>query len=353
MTDETSSPPAPQPAPQSAPQSAPQNTPKQSGNRAPLWLLVGVAVGFGLPLVACGVIAVAFALVAGSFSSPTMATGSNDFRQVHVSGPTSGPTVAIIDVTGQIVSGEGTPLNAQVAAAGDLVPLIEEVAENEDVQAIMLHVNSPGGGVAASDRIYNALQQVDKPIVVWMSDVAASGGYYISVAGDEIIAMPQTITGSIGVIGQSPNAEELLDKIGLEVEIIKSGRFKDMGIPYEPLGPAERDIWQKLVNAAYDDFVGVIVTGRDLDEDAVRNLADGRIYNGEQALDLGLIDALGYREDAITRAAELGAIEDEPRVIRYQRQPSFSELLGISSPSDPTTAELQRLLQQHPTLEYR
>lgn len=324
-------------------------------NRSALWALLGVIVGFGLPIVTCvGLVLVAGVGMAMLVSQAEPADGTT----VHVSGPLSGPAVVLIDVSGPIVSGHAPPFTtAPIAASGDLIPLIQRAAEDPDVKALVLRINSPGGGVVASDEIYHALRELDKPIVVSMGDVVASGAYYISMAASHIVANPNTLTGSIGVISQFPNAKELMEKLGIEMTVIKSGKVKDLGSPFRPMTEEEQAIWQAIVEETYDRFVAIVVEGRDLPEDQVRELADGRVYTGQQALELGLVDALGYEEDAIAEAARLGGIPGEPRVIRYRRQPSFFRWLGgqgwaqgLSIPGLPPDW-FQRLLM--PTLEYR
>lgn len=330
-----------------------QQTP-QNNSRSGLWALLGVGVGFTLPIIACVCGMLVFAAGFGQIAGQAAATSTTQPGPTHVSGPRTGPAVAMIDVAGPIVSGQAPAFSdASVAAAGDLIPLIERAGANDDVRAIVLRVNSPGGGVVASDYIYHALEQVDKPIVVLMGDVAASGGVYISMASDYIVANPNTLTGSIGVISQFPNAQELLDKIGVEFTIIKSGEAKDFGSPYRPMEPAEREQWQDIIDETYQRFVSIVADGRGLSEEEVRQFADGRILSAQQALDRGLIDTIGYEEDAIREAALRGNIDGEPRVLEYRREPSFFELLGGTvSPDLGLLANWEQRLFA-PTVEYR
>lgn len=333
-----------------------QSTQSSSGgnSRAGLWALLGVGVGFILPLIACVCGMLIFAAGVGQIAGQAASSGTTQPGPAHVSGPRTGPAVALIDVAGPIVSGEAPAFsNVTVAATGDLIPLIERAGANDDVKAILLRVNTPGGGVVASDRLYHALEQVDKPIVVIMGDLAASGGVYISMAADYIVANPNTLTGSIGVISQFPNAQELLDKIGVEFTIIKSGEAKDFGSPYRPMEPEEREQWQAIIDESYQRFVSIVAESRGIPEEEVRGFADGRILSARQALDRGLIDATGYEEDAIREAALLGDIEGEPRVLQYRREPSFFDLLGGSIVPDlGLFANWQHELLA-PTLHYR
>jgi protease-4 len=320
-------------------------------NRSAAWALLGVVIGFGLPVLAC--IGLTFVLslvlvVLGSQAAPPAR------YQVHVSGPLTGPAVVLIDITGPIVSGETSPFDTTpLAASGDLIPLIREAAEDPEVKALVLRVDSPGGSVVPSDEVYHALKETDKPIVVLMGDVAASGGYYISMAASYVVANPNTLTGSIGVISLFPDAHVLLEKVGVQFNVIKSGQVKDIGSPWRPMNEQEKRLWQEIVNETYDGFVAIVVEGRNLPEEKVRALADGRIFTGRQALDLGLVDALGYEEDAIARAAALGGIRGEPRVFRYEKPRTLMTLLGERMPSLGLLPPdlLRRILA--PTLEFR
>lgn len=181
--------------------------------------------------------------------------------------------------------------------------MIKQAKEDQDVKAIILRINSPGGGVAESAEIYDQLMKLkkktNKPIYVSMGTMAASGGYYIAAAGDKIFASPETITGSIGVIMQSVNYEGLAKKYGVELVTIKSGPYKDIMNPARKMTEAEREILQRLINDSYDAFVDVVAKGRKLPEDTVRKLADGRIYDGRQAKALHLVDEFGYLDDVI------------------------------------------------------
>jgi protease-4 len=200
--------------------------------------------------------------------------------------------------------------------------------------------------------IYNELENVQKPVVVFFGETAASGGYYVSMAGDFIIANANSLVGSIGVISTFPNAEELLEKVGVEMNVVISGEAKDFGSLYREMTPDELAYWQGVIDETYAGFVEIVAAGRNLDVDEVRALADGRVYTGRQALELGLVDALGYEQDAINKAAALGLISGEPRVIRYSTEISFLSLLGgITNPPDTGAfALLERLLA--PKLEF-
>jgi protease-4 len=217
-----------------------------------------------------------------------------------------------------------------------------------------VRVNSPGGSVVASDEIYHALLSFDKPVVISMADTAASGGYYIACAGDHVIAHPDTLTGSIGVISQFLTFEGLLDKIGVDAVVITTGPRKDIGSPYREMTEEEKALWREILDQVYEDFVDVVVEARGLPEEMVRELADGRVYTGQQALRLGLVDAVGTRDDAIDKAAELGGVEGWPRVIELKPQPSFLQMFYGLQPHS-TVPSLEELIgwAGMPSLQFR
>lgn len=284
------------------------------------WIFAAFALGFLLPVLACyGLVAVTSVAMVGlgaAADTPGLGLGG-------------GPAVAVIEVQGQIVMRRGDSVfsTTAVAAADEILGYINQAAEDESVKSILLRVDSPGGSVVASDLILHALEEADKPVVVLMGQTAASGGYYISAKADWIFANPSTLTGSIGVTSQFINSEELLDKLGVEVQIIKSGPSKDFGSPFREMSPEERQYWESLIDEVYEGFVQIVVDGRDLTEEEVRDLADGRVFTGLQALELGLVDQLGYEQEAIDKAAELGGIQAEPRLLRFERAPSLFDLL--------------------------
>ena len=268
-----------------------------------------------------------------------------------------GEAVAIVRVEGTILAGSlpDSPFDGSGGAYSDqIVEYLEQAQEDWSVKAIVLRVDSPGGSVVASDEIYQKMLEVEKPIVVSMGELAASGGYYISAPADVIMANPATLTGSIGVIAQMTNLEELMDKIGVEVVVIKSGIHKDEGSPFREMTEEEKAIWQAIIDETYAQFVAIVAEGRDLPEDKVREIADGRVYTGKQAMELGLVDELGNLPEAIGRAAELGGIEGEPRLVEYRRPPTLFETFfgSLVSPFQPF--DLARLLdlEGRPSLQY-
>ena len=199
------------------------------------------------------------------------------------SGLALGDKVGIVKIEGVIM--DSIDINRQ----------INEFAEREDIKAVIIRINSPGGSVAPSQEIYREVKRLakKKDVVASMSSVAASGGYYIALGADEIVANPGTITGSIGVIVQFMNFEGLLSKIGIAGNVIKSGEFKDTGNPLREMNETERKVLQALVDDVQSQFVDAVVEGRELKPEVVRKLADGRIFSGAQALEYGLVDELG------------------------------------------------------------
>jgi protease-4 len=236
--------------------------------------------------------------------------------------------ILLVDVSG-FLSEEGASPGLVIGAAPPRVPLLvrlreelKKAADDPDVRALVVRVNSPGGTVTASDIMYRELESwkraTKRPVVAVMLDVAASGGYYIALAADTIVAHPTSVTGSIGVIMLSLNAEGLMQKLGLSAATIKSGERKDMGSPFRALTDEERAIFQSVIDGLYAQFLARLVESRKLAPDAARAIADGRIYTARQALERGLVDRIGYMPDAIEAARRAAGVE-EARVVVYHR----------------------------------
>ncbi len=232
-----------------------------------------------------------------------------------------GDKVAVIDVTGTISRTE------------TIIDQIHQYRDDQGVKAIVLRINSPGGSVAPVQEIHSELKKLEKPIVASMSSTAASGGYYIAAIADEILANPGTLTGSIGVIMQFTKLKGLYEKIGLEQQVVKSGKFKDTGSPLRDLTDEERALLQATLDDVHNQFIDAVFEGRQehLTREDVVALADGRIFSGQQALEHKLVDQLGNLADAIDRAGELGGISGKPKVVRTKRKPSMLErMLGAT-----------------------
>ncbi len=221
---------------------------------------------------------------------------------------------------------EGVILDAQAT-----ITELKRFAENPSVKAIVLRIDSPGGGVVPSQEIHDAVQRVrsknNKAVIASMGTVAASGGYYIAVATDRIMANSGTLTGSIGVIMEMANVEGLLKKIGVEGVVIKSGRYKDVGSPLRKMSNEERALLQSVMDDVHQQFIEAVAEGRGLDLAVVQALADGRIFTGRQAKASKLVDELGDLDDAIQLAADVAGIEGEPKVIEPRRRFSIRELI--------------------------
>lgn len=227
-------------------------------------------------------------------------------------------TVGWVSIHGPIYSSEGGRIWEK--GAEQWARRIRSLSETKGVKAIVLDINSPGGSVGAVQELYMQIQRVRKergiPVVALFGDVAASGGYYIAAACDRIVAHPGTLTGSIGVIFSVSNLEGLFQKIGYKLDPIKSGKHKDIGSPARPMTKEEREILQKLIDDAYGQFVTAVATGRNLPEDQVRPLADGRIFSGRQAYEAKLVDMIGDSTDALELAGKLGKIPGRPKIRR-------------------------------------
>ena len=229
-----------------------------------------------------------------------------------------GPRVAIVELEGVILD------------VDDLIKDLKSYRDNPQVRAVVIRINSPGGVVAPSQELHDALvrlRQGGKPVVASLGSVAASGGYYVAVAADRIYANPGTLTGSIGVIMQMANFEQLMKKVGVDYVVVKAGAFKDVGNPGRPMTPEERRVLQALLDDVHGQFIGAVAEGRKLDRAQVTQFADGRIFSGTQAKALQMIDELGGLEDAVNGAAQLAGIRVPPKVIPPKRRISIFDLL--------------------------
>jgi protease IV len=233
----------------------------------------------------------------------------------------SGDHVAVVGVYGSITSRpQGGLFAADSANAEQLTSELREIRENGSARAVLLDIDSPGGSALASEQVHAEILRVKDagiPVVAYFGTAATSGAYYISAPADVIVANAATVTGSIGVIAQVPNMEELYEKIGIEMQVITVGEFKDMMQPSRPLTDEEVEIIQTIQLETYDAFVSVIAEGRDMSESEVRELADGRVYSGLQAAENGLVDEIGDYNHAVRVAGELAGLGDDPDLRDY------------------------------------
>jgi len=230
-----------------------------------------------------------------------------------------GDKIAIVEVKGMITQSSG------------VIEELQQYLADDGVKAIILRIDSPGGGVGPSQEIYREIMRIKsnskRKVVTSMGSVAASGGYYIASASDLIVANPGTITGSIGVIMQFSNFEELLKKIGVKGVVLKSGEHKDIGSPFREMTPEEKRIMQEVLDNVHQQFIQAVADGRKLDRSKVAQIADGRILTGEQAKSLGLVDQLGNLQDTIDITAKLAGIVGKPNILYPKRRISIWDLL--------------------------
>jgi protease IV len=274
------------------------------------------------------------------------------FREILVQKGARGTLdkIAVITMRGLISS--SIPGSVSDSMVDDMRAALQQARDDNRVKAIILEVDSPGGEVTASDAIYSALvkARAKKPVVVYMESLAASGGYYISCGGKFLMASDTTITGSIGVIIQTLNYEQLFNKVGLASVVFKSGKFKDMLNGARPITPEERELVQSFIMKTYDKFLGIVAKERNLSPDLLRNsIADGRILSGKDAFENKLIDGLGELDDAFAKARQLGNAPGA-KIVKYGPPFSLSRFLRIFGEAD-SKIELQLPKQFIPQLE--
>lgn len=239
----------------------------------------------------------------------------------------SGPRIGVVPIEGIIgLDGRGGVDSQQVLRT------LKRFADDGDMKAIVVRIDSPGGAVAPSQEIFDELRRVaeDKVVVCSMGNVAASGGLYVAMGCDSVVAEAGTLTGSIGVVSQFVNVKGLADRFAVKMETVKSGKLKDAGSPFRDMTPEDRAYWQALVDQVYHQFLSAVADSRDMAEDDVRKFADGRVLTGEQAQQLGLIDDLGNFHDAVDLAAKQAGLKGEPRLVYppEERSHFFEELWG-------------------------
>ncbi|MBS3957724.1 MAG: signal peptide peptidase SppA [Clostridiales bacterium] len=286
-----------------APAPAPPSEPRRSGAG---WK-VAVALILVLVLGLCGCSALAFV---GSFGAGMPMPTGDAVALLHIDGVIAG--------TGSVYSGYITPEY--------FVDQLDRAMDDPAVKAVLIRIDSPGGTVAASQEIAMEVARATKPVVVSVGDVCASGAYMVAAQADEIVATPTSSIGSIGVIAQIPNFAGLLDTLGVEFTVLTAGEHKDAGSPYRSLTATETALFQEWIDGSYQEFIRIVAEGRGLPEAEVKKMADGWLWPGMVAEEMGLIDSLGTFNDALARAAELGGIEGEPVVVTY-REPDYTQML--------------------------
>jgi protease IV len=252
----------------------------------------------------------------------------------------SGPRIGVIELKGEIGTGRGG------IESDEELKVIKRFLDDNDMKAVVVRIDSPGGAVAPSQEIYDELKKLadKKTVVCSMGNLAASGGFYIAMACPHILAEPGTLTGSIGVISQFPNVKGLAEKLHVKMETLKSGKLKDAGNPFRDMTAEDRAYWQTLIDQVYEQFLQAVVESRELPEEEVRKVADGRVLTGEQAQELGLIDELGNFNDAVDAAKEKAGLTGEPKLVypHEDRSHFIEDILGeaVHSTAEAVRAEV-------------
>ena len=305
---------------------------KDKSRSAVFWVLVGFGSFFLLSGITLILLVVGALFLGRAMIQDDGTVQQNTLQEVVVSG-TGENKIVMIPISGVISDKPTDNIFLNIPGMVHVVKKnLEQVAADSNVKAVIFTVDSPGGGITASDIIYNNIKRfkeaTGKTVVVYMQNVAASGGYYISIVADKIIAHPTTITGSIGVIMPIVNVSKLIDKYGIEEKSIKSGLMKDIGSPLKKMLPEEKEVLTEIIDEMYMRFITLISKERELPLDQVKKLADGRIFTGNQAVNNGLIDQVGYLEDAIDITKDLAGLK-EAKIIKYERKLSVSDFLKV------------------------
>ncbi len=245
-------------------------------------------------------------------------------------------------------------LEGVIAASEDFVRQVKKYRKDTSIRGILLRINSPGGATVPSQEMYEEVRktrEAGKPIVVSMGSLAASGGYYVSCGSSRIVANRGTLTGSIGVVGEFLQVQDALGKLGISVKTIKTGRLKDAGSPTRNMTDEDRRYFQSLLEDVHQQFVQVVETERKLPHERVAAFADGRVFTGLQALELGLVDTLGTYEDALRITADLAGIQGEPTVVRERRRQSVWDV--VFGDVAQSVTEVKQWLLEYPVISYR
>ncbi|MCK5654675.1 MAG: signal peptide peptidase SppA [Candidatus Aureabacteria bacterium] len=305
-------------------------TPSKGQKKVPGWVWAVVTVFFIMVLVfwILGV-GLVFLIREAQTSFTESIEGEQEYLEAYVSGSGS-KKIVLIPLRGIIMDSAKTPWK-RVNIIKDVSEKLEKARADESVAAVILQVDSPGGGVTASDILADKVREFrdsGKIIVVSMEDIAASGAYYISAPSNYIMAHPTTITGSIGVLMQGFNVQGLLEKVGVEDVTFKSGSMKDILSPAREMTEEEKEVIQRVVDYMYRRFISVVAEGRNLSLEQVEAIADARIFTSDEAVLLGLVDSIGFIDDTIKVTKKLAELE-EARIIRYKTESTLSELLSL------------------------
>lgn len=253
----------------------------------------------------------------------------------------SGNTVAVYYASGEITDYAGSAASDEGIVGTKVIRDLRKLKDNDDVKAVVLRVNSPGGSAFASEQIWHAVKELKekKPVVVSMGDYAASGGYYISCIADTIVAEPTTLTGSIGIFGMVPNVKELSDKVGLTFDVVKTNKYSDFGNIMRPFNEGEKTLMQMMIAKGYDTFVTRCADGRGMTKEAIEKIAEGRVWTGEEAKKLGLVDELGGIDKALEIAVAKAGIENYT-VVSYPEKQDFLSVLFETGPTNYVESQL-------------
>jgi len=286
-------------------------------------------------LAVLGIVAIVF-----TFALVSLFSGTVERTETVTTG--AGEKLAVIDLKGVITSSD------------EVVRQLKKYRDNRGVKGILLHIDSPGGGVVASQEMYEQVRKVrdgGKPVVVAMGSLAASGGFYVACGASRVVANRGTLTGSIGVISEFLQVKEALDKLGIDIRTIKAGRLKDAGSPTKKMTEDDQKYFQALMDEVHGQFIDVVARERKLSREKVRALADGRVYTGEQAVALGLVDTLGTFDDAIAIAAGIAGITGEPAIIKERRRQAWYE--SVFGDVGETLRDLKQELIDRPVMSYK
>lgn len=297
--------------------------------RNPVLIVLGTAAALGLLFVFFLALA---SLLTGNRGSSSSLPGVGSDK------------VALVKIEGLLVTSE------------NVVEELNDYAEDGSIKAIVLRIDSPGGGVVASQEIYNAVKnarKAGKKVVVSMGSVAASGGYYIAAAADKIVANPGTLTGSIGVIMEFASVEKLLEKIGVKGMVVKAGQYKDIGSPFRDMTDQEKKLLQGVIDDVHAQFIDAVAEGRNLPAAEVKAIADGRIFTGRQALALKLVDRTGDLTESIKLAGTLAGIKGKPRIVEKKKKIPFLDYLREESVSWIGDVMTRGLSRNTVSLQYR